>query len=187
MAAKKPARKAAPRKKPAARKPTPGGDDAGPVLAQLERLGVALKISPEQLTTVFAEAQRTTERKIGRLLERRRVLAPVYEMATHLVVDAVVDASLLPAGRRREMLFGVNRFEHANAESGLLPRLFQEPDRVRWIGTHLFLDETDGSVHLRPSFTEPSQKVADSLQEFLAACRRVERASPESDDYPPME
>jgi hypothetical protein len=179
-------KKAAPRKKPAAGKPAPKGK-SGAVLAQLERLGVALEISPAQLTTVFAEAQRTTGRKIGRLLEKRKVSAPVFEMATHLVVDAVVDASLLPNGRRREMLFGVNRFEHTNAQSGLLPRLFKEPDQVRWIGTHLFLDETDGSVHLRPSFAQPSQKVADSLLEFLAACRPVERASPETDDFPPME
>ena len=69
--------------------------------------------------------------------------AGLCELATSLLIDFVVDATKV-GGQPREMLFGINRFEHTNAPEN--PYAGRVPTTWRRFGASVFLDEASGAV-----------------------------------------
>jgi len=181
---------------------------------QMDRLGIGIS-DPGDLEPIFAEAQDGTERTIHHLLRDAKTTPELRDLATGLLIDFVVDASKLGASTR-EMLFGINRFEHTNAPGH--PYEQKIPPTWRRFGASVFCDETDGAVYAfiedRPRIDDAqiaklmgkdrvrdfevaqdflafhgaaANKVADSLEAFLAACEPCDDSSPANDDYPKYE
>ena len=110
---------------------------------EMRRLGIGIPDAAGDLDAIFEEAAGSTEREIRHLLRDEKVDAKLRELATGLVIDFVVDASKLGAGTR-EMLFGINRFEHVNAPGN--PFQDKVPEAWRRFGASVFFDEKTGAI-----------------------------------------
>lgn len=163
------------------------GTGAEAVVAQLKRLGIVIAgvdIDEDSLSGLYEEAEASNEVAIGHLLRDGLVTEPLATLPKKLIIDRVVDATPL-GGRSREMLFGIARFEGANATDSTLARLVHPTMRTaRRIGARLFVDEANGSVILTKTNFEGTEKVADSLVDFLAACKPAMESMPVADDFP---
>lgn len=181
---------------------------------QMDRLGIGIR-DPGDLAPIYDDAQNGTERAIHHYLRDGKTTPALRELATKLLIDFVVDASKLGAGKR-EMLFGIYRFEHTNAPGNAFSQKI--PPTWRRFGASVFCDENDGAVYAfidgRPRLDDAqiasimgkdrvrdfkaaedflafhdaaATKIADSLETFLAACEPCDDTSPGDSDYPKYE